>query len=63
MYNCFWIQDKSEGENFIDLAKDANLLSALEVDELIESVSKVTHAEIFRRKYGLDFQPPNEFTN
>jgi len=62
-YDCIWIQNKPKGLNFIELAKDTNLLSALETDELIESVSKVSHLEIFRDKYGIDFESPNEFTN
>ena len=52
-YDCIWIQDdKPKGEKFIEFAKDNNLLSALETDELIKSVSSVKHIDIFKNRYG-----------
>lgn len=62
-YDCIWIQDKPKGQNFIELAKKASLLSALETDELISSVSKVKHIEIFEKRYGIFFKKPTDFTN
>lgn len=64
-YNCVWIQRKPKpiGKNFIEFAKTYNLLSALETDELIRSVSSVQHKDIFKNKYGIDFANPIEFTN
>lgn len=55
-YDCIWIQDKPKGKNFIELAKDINLLSALETDELIKSVSSVKHIDIFKDRYGISFR-------
>ena len=56
-YNCIWIQrkPKPKGKNFIEFAKTYNLLSALETDELIESVSSVQHIDIFKNLYGITF--------
>ena len=56
-YNCIWIQRKAkpEGQNFIEFAKTYNLLSALETDELIESVSSVKHIDLFKDLYGITF--------
>lgn len=62
-YDCIWIQDKPKGQNFIELAKDNNLLSALETEELIKSVSSVKHIDIFKDRYGISFRQPIEFTN
>lgn len=64
-YNCIWIQDQPKGKNFIELAKDNNLLSALETDELIDSnrVSLVNHKDIFTNHYGITFRKPIEYTN
>jgi hypothetical protein len=64
-YDCIWIQDKPKGSNFIELAKNSNLLSALETDELInsETVSEVKHIDIFGNRYGIIFGKPIEFTN
>jgi hypothetical protein len=62
-YDCIWIQDKPKGENFIELARDNKLLSALEEDELIKPVSSVNHATIFKERYGIVFGRPVEFTN
>jgi hypothetical protein len=61
-YDCIWIQDKPKGENFIELAKNNNLLSALETDELIKSASTINHIDIFSR-YEITFRKPVEFTN
>jgi hypothetical protein len=62
-YDCIWIQDKPKGQNFIELARDTNLLSSLETDELIKSVSSVKHIDIFKDHYGISFRQPVEFTN
>jgi hypothetical protein len=62
-YDCIWIQNKPKGENFIELARDSKLLSALETDELIISISKVTHMDIFETKYKITFGEPIEYTN
>jgi putative phage abortive infection protein len=62
-YDCIWIQDKPKGEKFIELAKRNDLLSALEPEELFQSVSNVTHIELFRVRYGIDFEHPRAFTN
>jgi len=62
-YDCIWIQDKSQGENFIELAAHSNLLSALETDQLITSVSEIKHVDIFKNRYGISFRKPKEFTN
>jgi hypothetical protein len=62
-YDCIWIQDKPKGRNFIEFAKQYNLLSALETKELIVSVSAVKHEDIFKDKYGIQFRKPMEFTN
>ena len=62
-YDCIWIQDKPKGQNFIELARDNNLLSALETEELIKSVSSVKHIDIFKDRYGISFRQPIEFTN
>ncbi len=62
-YDCVWIQDKPKGQNFIDFAKDCNLLSALETDQLITSVSSIAHIKIFTDRYGIRFRQPVEFSN
>ncbi len=64
-YDCIWIQDKLKEINFIELAKNNNLLSALETDELInsEKVSDVKHKDIFANRYGITFGKPIEYTN
>ncbi|WP_036880070.1 putative phage abortive infection protein [Xylanibacter oryzae] len=62
-YDCIWIQDQPKGQNFIDFAKECNLLSALETNELIKSVSPVKHTDIFKDHYGIIFREPVEFTN
>ena len=62
-YDCIWIQDKPQGENFIELAKITNLLSALEADELINSASSINHLDIFINKYKINFRIPAEFKN
>lgn len=61
-YDCIWIQDKPKGQNFIELAKECNLLSALETNELIESISSVKHIDIFKNRYGIIFRQPVDFT-
>ena len=62
-YDCIWIQNKPKGENFIELAADSELLSALEPDELINSVSGVKHTDVFDH-YGIQFGNHRiEFTN
>lgn len=61
-YDCIWIQDKPKGENFIELVADSKLLSALETDALLGSVSEVRHIVIFNQ-YGINFGKPIEFTN
>lgn len=63
-YNCIWIQirPKPKGRNFIEFAKEYDLLSALELNELIESVSSVNHKEIFNN-YGITFYETIGFTN
>lgn len=62
-YDCIWIQDKPKGDNFIEFARDNNLLSALEEDELIKSASSVSHVSIFKEHYGIVFGRLVEFTN
>jgi len=62
-YDCIWIQDKPIGQNFIELARDNKLLSALETDELIKSVSSVKHIDLFQDRYGISFTQPIGFTN
>lgn len=64
-YDCIWIQDKSKGSDFIELARTTNLLSALEIDELInsEGVSEVKHKDIFTNQYGINFDKPIRYTN
>jgi Putative phage abortive infection protein len=62
-YDCIWIQDKTRGENFMELAKYNNILSALEAGELIESVSEVKHIDILKNRYAIIFGGPVEFTN
>lgn len=62
-YDCIWIQDKPKEKNFIAYAKDNNLLSSLETDELISSVSAVKHIDIFKNRYGITFGKPIEFNN
>ena len=62
-YDCIWIQDKPKGQNFVELASRNNLLSALEADELIQSVSEVRHIDVFRDRYGILFGEPIEFKN
>jgi hypothetical protein len=62
-YDCIWIQDKPKGENFIELAKRNNLLSALETEDLFQSVSNVTHIELLKVRYGIDFEHARAFTN
>lgn len=62
-YDCIWIQDKPKGQNFIELARNNNILFALETDELIKSVSMVKHIDIFKDRYGISFKQPIEFTN
>jgi hypothetical protein len=52
-YDCIWIDDQEEGENFIDYAIGLNLLSALEDDGLI----RPTHKELFdqlKREFARD---------
>ena len=62
-YDCIWIQDKPKGRNFIEFAKEYNLLSSLETVELIISVSNVKHKDIFQSRYGIIFGKSVEFTN
>jgi hypothetical protein len=62
-YDCIWIQDKPEGRNFIEFAKNNDLLSSLETDELIDSVSSIKHKDIFKTRYGITFRKPVEFTD
>ena len=62
-YDCIWIQDKPKGENFIEFAKNNDLLSALETDELIKSASTINHIDIFKSRYEITFRKPIEFTN
>jgi len=62
-YDCIWIQDKPEGENFIEIARDSKLLTALEPEELFISVSKVKHSDIFKDRYGIEFRKPFDFTD
>ena len=62
-YDCIWIQDKPKEENFIELAKNTGLFSALETDALMRSVSAVEHRDIFEQRYGIVFRQPVKFTN
>lgn len=62
-YNCIWIQNKPKGENFIELAKNTNLLSALERDKLIETKSSIKHLDIFTKHYKIYISDPIVFNN
>lgn len=51
-YNCVWIRNKPQGENFIDFAKKYELLSALEADALIHA----SHGFLLKEKFGIEFE-------
>ena len=63
-HDCIWMQGKLKGNDFIELARTTNLLSALEIDELInsEGVSVVKHKDIFTDQYGINFDKPIQYT-
>jgi len=52
-YDCIWIQDKRPPQkNFIDYARQYELLTALETDELLNN----GHIALFRDKYNIDLE-------